>query len=219
MQYYEEKNNFNLEKILLLYTHIRFLISLALVLPIIVLIDDFITIYFGIEYILSPFITYLLAADFYIHLVHSATIDYINGMGLFKIDKYIELIGACANFILSFLFVHIFGIAGVILGTVLSQCVFWVGRSVVTYFYAMHINIKNFFSYWLRNIYYCIIFIICTSVCQLIYSSIKWKVSISKLILGGFLCEAIIVIFVLITLSGTHEQQKIYNMIKKILQG
>lgn len=213
----EEKNSSNLEKTLLLYTHIRFLISLTVILPIIILIDDLITIWVGMEYILPSSITYLLAADFYIHLVHSATIDYINGMGLFKIDKYIELAGACANLILSLLFVQTIGMTGVILGTVLSQCIFWIGRSIIAYFYGIHATKKNYFFYWLRNIYYCIVFITCTFACKFIYSNMNWVPSIPKLIWGGILCEACIVVFAIITLSGIDEQKKIYNIIERLL--
>lgn len=213
----EEKSNENKKNIFLLYTHVRFWISLLLIIPTIVLIEDFIVLWIGEEFVLPSSIIYLLGAEFYIHLVHSATIDFINGIGLFKLDKYIELAGAFSNIILSILLVRNLGIAGVIVGTVLSQFVFWAGRSTIVYFCGLLLNKKDFFSYWMRNLYYCIVFVLCTKICHLIYFKIALEVSIVKIVLGGFLCEICILMLGIVMLKAFYEQKQLLKIVVKII--
>lgn len=213
----EEENSAQRENIFLLYTHMRFLLSLMVISPAIILIDDLIEVWLGAEYILPSIITYLFAAEFYIDLVHSAAVDYINGMGLFKIDKYIELAGAVSNVVFSIIFVHLFGLAGVIAGTVLSQCLFWAGRSTVVYFKGMGLSGKRFLLYWIRNIYYVLVFVVCTWLCGLVYSRIEIGVSVMKILAGGVLCELSIAVVGMIMLFNLREQRKILDIVIGLL--
>ena len=208
----EEESGVRRENVFLLYTHMRFWLSLMIISPAIILIDDLIEVWLGAKYILPSIITYLFAAEFYIDLVHSASVDYINGMGLFKMDKYIELAGAVSNIVFSILFVHLFGLAGVIAGTVLSQCLFWAGRSTIVYFKGMCLRGKHFLIYWLRNIYYVFVFVVCTWLCGLLYSRIETEASVIKILTGGVLCELCIAAIGMVMLFNLREQKKMLDI-------
>lgn len=214
----EEENNSNRENIFLLYTHIRFWLSLLLVVPLIVLLNYFIGfIWLGESYILPISVTYLLAADFYIHLVHSASVDYINGMGLFKTDKHIELLGAMSNIIFSVFLVQRYGISGVIGGTVLSQSLFWVGRSAIVYFQGMHLEKKQFGLYWMRNLYYLCIFLLCTWICNYICKYLFGMPAVNshilKFIAGGVISEFCIILIGIIMLLWMKEQKWLFQIL------
>lgn len=213
----EEENNVQRENIFLLYTHIRFWFALIIVAPTIVLIDDLIKVWLGAEYILPSIIINLFAIEFYIDLVHSSTVDYINGMGLFKLDKYIELLGAATNVIFSIIMVRVFGLSGVIAGTVLSQCLFWIGRSGIVYFKGMYLKKRNFLGYWIRNTYYLLVFIVSVNISRFLYSMMEIDVSVIKILMGGLLCEIAITIVGVIMLFRLKEQRRIVSIVKELI--
>ena len=214
----EENSNVKREDILLLYTHIRFWIALIIICPLLVLIDDFIVIWLGEKYLLSTLLAMLLATDFYIHIVHSALLDYINGMGLFGFEKYIEMQGAFSNIVFSIIFAKFIGIEGVLVGTVISQCLFWLGRSIVVYYKGIQLGKKHFGLYWLRNVYYSIVFVVCVSVCSMLYSCVNGVPSVKKFIFGGLLCVGCSIILGICMLFKFKEQQKLYSLIKNLIK-
>ena len=161
---------------------------------------------------------YLLAAEFYIDLVHSATVDYINGIGLFRLDKYIELVGAASNVFFSIILVHMFGLSGVILGTVISQCLFWVGRSTIVYYKGMHKKTGSFLTYWMKNLFYFLVFITCSIVCSFVYSKIKIPLSSMKIFVGGVICEICIVVLGCVIMFWIKEQKRLIVIMKDIIR-
>lgn len=213
----EENCKTKREDVLLLYTHVCFWIALLVICPLVVLIDDFIVIWLGQEYLLSTLLVMLLAVDFYIHIVHSALLDYINGMGLFRFEKYIEIQGALSNIIFSLIFAKFIGIEGVLIGTAISQCLFWLGRSIVVYYKGMQLCRKHFVLYWLRNSYYSIVFIICVNVCSILYSCVNTGPSVEKFIFGGILCEGCTIVLGLCMLFKFREQQTLHSLIKNLI--
>jgi len=214
----DEATDAKRERVFLLYTHVRFWIALLLVCPLIVLMDSFIKLWLGPEYILTPAITYLLAADLYIHLVHSASVDYINGMGLFKMEKYIGLLGAFSNLTFSILLVKGMGVAGVLVGTILSQSIFWLGRSAIVYFKGLKLNRECYMKYWMRNLYYFFVFSVCLYLCNALYSVIGEKVNVGTFFLGGVLCEVSAVAVGLVMLWGIKEQKELLGILKNIVR-
>lgn len=104
----------------------RVLIAMMIVVPFCVLINDFIAMWVGAEYILPASVVVLLVMDLYIHFVHSVNVDFINAAGLFREDRDNEIIAAVLNITLSILGAKTIGLAGVLLGTVVSQMWFLV---------------------------------------------------------------------------------------------
>ena len=71
-----------------LYAVMRVLIATMIVVPFCVLINDFIAMWVGAEYILPASVVVLLVMDLYIHFVHSVNVDFINAAGS-RIEHYI----------------------------------------------------------------------------------------------------------------------------------
>lgn len=173
------------------YTFIRFVVASAITIPFIVLANQFVTIWVGSEMILSEMIVVLLAADLYIDFVHCSTLDFINAAGLFKEEKKIEIIGALTNITVSLMLVGFIGIEGVLTGTVISQIVFWIGRSYVAYKKCIHGTTGDLIMYWIKNAEYILAFVVITFLCIKVTGYVMISQPIVSFVVKGCVCEAI----------------------------
>ena len=214
----ENKGSTKREKLFLLYTHARYLLTLAIVVPIMVLIDDFIVLWLGKNMVMPGMITVLLAVDFYISLVHSATLDFINGEGLFRKSRTVEIMGAIINIVTSVFLVHLMGVAGVLLGTVISQLYFWAGRTHIVYKYCIKSTRKEFIRYWLKNVLYGIGFVADFFLCEMIYRHLEISNAVVKFVAGGLVCEIVLLFFSLVLLSFFQEQKMLNQYVISILR-
>jgi len=120
------------------------------------LINPFINIWLGQDYLLSNFVSILLAINLYIAGMQSVTNSFRTAYGLFWIAKYRPIVMIILNIIISIILVKPFGVAGVIIGTILS-------RLFTTAWLDPYIVYKNGFkespiNYYKKYIYYFIIF-------------------------------------------------------------
>lgn len=194
------------------YSYVRYVLASMIIIPWVLFADDAVRILYGAQYILSDFIVVLLAIDLYIHIVYTPCCEYINGSGYFKIDKYIAMFGACTNIITSTCFVLKMGVAGVLVGTVLSQVFFWVGRSSIVYLKIFGLSKKVYFKYISTNVRWIIVLIF-----QIIlFSNIRSKIIIEnytlELVIEFILCE-VITIFVQLMVFHVSEEQR--ELLKK----
>lgn len=211
----DERDTNKREKVFFLDTYVRYFITLMIVIPTGVLIDDFITWWVGKEMVLSNSIVILLCIDFYIHLVHSASVDFINSAGLFKSDKYIEALGAACNIVTSLIFVQYFGIAGVLIGTVVSQVVFWIGRSVIVYRECLHLGIRSYLRYWMKNLCYIIVAIVITVIVVTLYKKIMISNILIRFIVGGIVSEIVVVAMATIIFWKNEEMKQLRRILFK----
>ena len=196
------------------YSHVRYLIALIVVIPFALLIDLFIGLWVGPEYILSNVIKYAMAADLYIHLVHTPTYEFITASGLFQEERNIEIAGAVVNVILSIIGVNLLGLPGVLLGTVVSQMVFWIGRSTLVYRKCLNRPGNEQLKYWLREGAYVVVFLACLLVCKVATEALGLS-GIIGFMIGGIVCELIICVFVFVVLQGVPENRAILRSIYK----
>ena len=205
----EEKESF-----FKLYSHVRYLIALIVVIPFVVLIDCFIGIWVGDEYILAAAIKYLMAADLYIHLVHTPTYEFITAAGLFREERNIELIGALLNITLAIIGVEILGLPGVLLGSVVSQVFFWIGRSALVYRKCLDSGNRGYLRYWIREVAYLVVFLICLLVCQMTVNVVALS-GILGFLVGGIICEIIAFVFIFVVLRGVSENRELGLLVWK----
>lgn len=88
---------------------------------IIVLINDVINVWIGSKYILPINITIILSINFYMVGMQNAVWTFKNTMGLFRYGRYILLITAAFNLILSIVLGKYFGLFGILLATAISR--------------------------------------------------------------------------------------------------
>ena len=84
------------------------------------LLEPFIAISFGKQYIFSIEVTFLLCLNFYLTGVRQAVISFRDSLGLFWYDRYKSIAEAVINLVASIILALYFGTAGVFLGTLIS---------------------------------------------------------------------------------------------------
>ena len=115
------------------YSFVRFVVGNILVTGLCMCTDAFVGVAFGKEYIISNWILYFICADMFIGIVYGPLNEYINVLGYFDMEKYINLGGAVINIGLSILLVQKMGVVGVLVGTVASQIFFMVAKSILIF--------------------------------------------------------------------------------------
>lgn len=123
-----------------------------------ILINPFINIWLGNDYVLSLAVSFLLSLNFYITGMQSVTNSFRSAYGLFYKARFRPIAMIIINIIVSVLLVNKLGISGVLIGTIVSRLVTvaWLDPYVV-YKYGFKDNVA---SYYKTYIYYFVIFII-----------------------------------------------------------
>ncbi len=103
------------------------------------LIDPFVKLLFGAESVLSFWIVALLVLNFIMDGIGKTIIIYKDACGLFFKGRHRPMISALLNIVLSVVLIYPFGLAGVILGTILS-------RLLSTFWYDTILVYKNVFE-------------------------------------------------------------------------
>ena len=193
------------------YTFVRFLLAGLTAAPIIVLADFFIGMWLGTEYLMSRSVVILLAADLYIHIVHSSCCDYITGSGLFAFDRKVSMLGAGINLVTSVLLVNRLGISGVLIGTVVSQFVFWLCRSYGVFRYCFHAGWQAYLFYWGKHLYYLAVFFAVCIVQESIFTKLPIASSLTRFVVGGVLCEILFLISALLLCGWMSEERSVLS--------
>lgn len=116
----------NAQKSYAVYNNIRFanfwLATVAATVMLVVM-DSFVVVWLGQNYVLAIGVLVALSINLYLQLTRSATNSFKEAAGIFHQDRFVPLIESFVNIVLSIVFLHYFGLAGVIMGTICSNLV------------------------------------------------------------------------------------------------
>ena len=87
------------------------------------LIEPFITIWIGSEYLLSKFVLISLVLNFYMQGMRRCMMSFKEAAGIFYEDRFIPIIESLINLVASIIFLKLFGLPGVFLGTIASTLI------------------------------------------------------------------------------------------------
>ena len=129
-----------------------------------VLINPFMHIWLNDDYVLSTLVAFLLSLNFYITGMGAVTNSFRTAYGLFYKARFRPIAMVIINIVVSVILVKPLGIAGVLIGTIVSRLltVAWLDPYVI-YKYGFKANV---IEYYKRYLYYLIIFLVS---CGLIY--------------------------------------------------
>lgn len=136
------------------------------------LVNDFIHLWLNKSMQLNRFFVLVITIQLYFEMTRKITNSYTNASGLFVKDKMRPIIESIINLILSIFFIQIAGLAGVIIGTIISHCctVLW-REPLILYKYEFGISTK---VYWNRYIRFTFMTIIATMIETLIISIVGY---------------------------------------------
>ncbi len=207
-----QKNRLNI------YTHLRYLISLILLVPTVVLIDDFIVMWMEEErFVLSGIIKFLLVLDIYFALFYGACNDFIMAKGLFQKYKIVTIIGCVINLGLSLVLVHTWGIEGILFGTVCGQFYYFIGYSYIAYKYCLAEKWRGYAKFLVQNAYYFASFWLIAVVCNWVYELLPMKASLIKFMCGGVISVGVTIGLYLVMNIGNKEGKELRGLILSML--
>ena len=90
---------------------------------ILVIMDSFITLWIGPQYLLPLGVLVAICINLYISLIRFTLYSYKEAAGIFYEDRFMPVVESIANLIFSIVFLKLFGLAGVFLGTACSTLI------------------------------------------------------------------------------------------------
>lgn len=196
------------------YTYARFFIACVVIIPLYILIDEFIVMLYGSKFVMSKIISFLICMEMYIYFVHGSTTAFINGKGLFKEEKVIEIIGATSNLTTSLVLASIVGLPGVLLGTVISQTLYWIGRSYLVFFKVFKTTNTAYRKYWYGSAKQLFVFGIAAFTCTQICDFVSMVNPVFQFIAKGLISECIIVFIFVMLMRNDETQKRIVSSIR-----
>lgn len=102
---------------------LNFWVSSFCTICIFIIIESFIRVWLGEEFILSKLVLVTLVLNFYLSSIRSPMNSFKEAAGIFHEDRFIPLIESLINIVASIILLKYFGLAGVFMGTILSGLV------------------------------------------------------------------------------------------------
>lgn len=187
------------------WTFVRYVATVIIFVPGFVLCDCFVAAWLGSDYVLQPAISLLLVIDIYISLVHGMLVECINIFQFFDYERNISIVGAIINIGVSLFLAKQIGVAGVLVGTVVSQTYFWIARSIVMFRYYFLNDTRKFVNYWATCLGYTFVFFSMCFGCRYVFGLVPMSDSYIKFIIGGIICYLIIIPLMIIVFCRTPE--------------
>ncbi|WP_143254386.1 lipopolysaccharide biosynthesis protein [Anaerorhabdus furcosa] len=205
-----ETNTESKSQLIQLYDCVCFVIIAFCSLYLLGLTDMFVNILYGAEY-LSQFTTVLLVLNFVIVFSQFSLYSYLRTTGQLINERYYDVIMASMNIVLSIYFSRIFGLNGVIIGTIISNIFIWIIRIILINQIDQVVNIK---VYLVKKILGIVILLLVSYVNYLVISTLDIEIFIRFLIMI-IMCTAefatIFLILIYRTKNGVIIRKSILN--------
>ena len=146
--------------------------------------SDIVQLLFGEDYVLSLSIPFVIALNFYMVGMQSAVWTFKNTLGLFRPGRYLLIVTAIMNLVLSILLGKIWGLFGILFATAISRLFTntWYDPYAV-FKYGFHINPVQYFAKYLKyTVILVVTGVLCYKVCLLFHFSIYLNVIFKFLI-------------------------------------
>lgn len=191
------------------------LVSVLLLVPETVLIQDFVESIWGREYILNMGIVVLIVIDQYITIVQDSNGVFMSVTGRFKELKVADGIAAMLNIILSVFFCKLIGLAGILLGTVVSRGVQWAIKAYYARKTAILYKYNATRSYIFRIVKETVLFVLLIVINRTVYSIINIESFWIRFIVGGVISAVMSGGIVLVCGMVNGDTKIIYKLIRK----
>lgn len=176
-----------------------------------ILIQDFMKIWIGKEYLLSDSIVIVACVDFYFNIIEYALVNFLQTSYLFKKSKFTSLGMAICNLILSITLGMKMGLVGILLATVISRLVMRQGICVMLVYKDLFLEKAN--TYYNMILKYVLAALSEVLIIYLITYSIDgtvWYMFIMKLILT--MCLSLAILWLM------HKKNPAYEYLKNTME-
>ncbi|WP_214891718.1 hypothetical protein [Exiguobacterium sp. s142] len=180
-------------------------------------INPFLELWLGKDFILDFTIVSIIAINFYVFNMRNCSLLFKNAAGLFRPDRYKPLVESFLNLVLSIILVKIYGIGGVVFATLLSVLLtsFWIEPWIV-YKNVFEKPVREYFKYYMK---YTFIFVASFLFIFLLRENVQFENVYINIILLIFYCITIPSILIVLCLRHTIPFKDVMNIIIKIKKG
>lgn len=178
-------------------------------------IDPFVELSFGAQYVFSRNLTLVLCINFYLTGMRQATLVFRDTMGVFKYDKYKAPVEAVINLVVSLVLAKYFGAIGVFIGTLVSTVTtsLWV-EPFVLYKYRIGESSRRYF---LKYLVYATVTAVLWYVLDVFCSRIGGGLAV-VCILRGLVCAACVNLVYFLVYHRTEEFRILVNKAVRIVK-
>ena len=178
------------------------------------LFNPFINIWLGEEYVFPLEVVLLIVTSFYLTGRRKSVLTFRDALGLFWHDRYKSIFESAINLIVSISLAKLFGIQGIILGTIVStlSTSFWI-EPFILYKHGFNSSVKSYFCRYAKYTTFMIIVGGLTFYISSIFSDNTIPGFIGKIVV----CIVIPNIALLIYLWKSEEVQYLFQMFKNII--
>ena len=169
-------------------------------------------IWLGKEFGLGVLTTFLIIFNFFLDGIMAPIDSVKSSAGIYWNDRYIPIIAAILNLILSILFVQKYQIAGVLIGTIVSKVLlsFW----IQPFFVYKLVFKRNLIEYFVMIIKYMVSFLGIATVCSKILKYLNLEINFGVLIIEGILILVVSNAILCVLYFRTEEFQYIIQLFK-----
>ncbi len=178
------------------------------------LMEPFISLWVGEQYLLGKEVLIIITIYFYFQGMRQTSSTFKDAAGIFYEDRFVPIIESIANIIFSIIFVNMFGISGIFLGTIASNFILFLYSYPIFVFKKLFK--RSYMEYIKLNSRYMIISVLILIVTGLVISYIKFENLFLELIVRGILVLIIPNLIQLIIYRKDKEFEYFKNVLKKL---
>lgn len=179
-------------------------------------LNQFVGLWVGKEYLLDNLTFIIILVNLYFVAMRGSVEQFQNGSGNFYQDRYAPIAESIINLTVSILLVGKIGIAGVFIGTLVSNftIIFW-SKPYVVYKYVFDKPLIEYFKMYFKYLIIAIIPLVMTSY---ITSLVKWKLSVSSFLVNCLINIVVINLIYIIIFFRSREFKYYLTIITDIVK-
>ena len=178
-------------------------------------ITPFISWWLGDQYLLNYMILCIVLFNFYIDQMRSTSLTFKVKAGIFVKDKFTPLLQGIINLVLSFIFVHFWGLFGVLFATSISilSIGFWQFPRLC-YKYIFH---KSLWNYFKKYISYTFVAILSLALSYLICNFFSLRHALLQTMCNGIITIIIVATVYYISFRHTIQYEKLFTYLTNLI--
>ena len=177
----------------------------------IVLLGPFIELWGGKEMVIVNSALYLIIIDYYVKGHRIVVNNFKTAAGIFDADKYISLIQAVVNLVVSIFMVRKIGLPGIYVGTVMQGLISTFTRPVIIYKKVFKISSKGYYK---DSVRYLSILLLTLIILEIIKINVLGIISLKNFIIMAFSVLIIPNIFFMCMLKNREEYKYLLHLFK-----
>lgn len=211
-----QKNDDKVYEVFKITRFINFWISTVTAICLVLLLNPFIKIWLGEQYLLSMLVVIVLVVNYFQKSERYTYSTFKNSAGIWESDKHIPIIEAIVNLLVSIILANYIGLSGVYIGTIVSGLVVWL-YGYPKYIYEPLFK-RKYLQYIKETLKQFVVFVVIMGISL----SISYTISVSNII-GNLLINLVIGLlvpnaFLIACYYKTNEFKYVLNMIIKLLR-